>query len=109
MNTDAQPSTLMPLTEILLLTVFHRQIKMPDAEAGLNRLAEIVGGDATPHAWHAAVAEAVAAGLMHDPVRLPPGALQCHWHLELTLAGTSVAWRMRLCQSVDQGHFHESI
>lgn len=104
MNTDAERSALMPLTETLLLTVFQRQIRESDADAGVNRLIEIAGGDATPDAWHAAVAEAVTAGLIHDPVRLPPGALQCHWHLELTLAGTAAAWQLRTRQSVDQGH-----
>jgi hypothetical protein len=68
---------------------------MPDADAGLNRLVEIAGGATTPNAWSAAVAEAVAAGLILDPVRLPPGALQCHWHLELTLTGSAVASRLR--------------
>jgi hypothetical protein len=103
MTIDAEPLTLMPLTETLLQTVFQQQIRTPDAEAGLNRLVELVGGAATPNAWHAAVAEAVAVGLIHDPVRLPPGALQCHWHLELTLTGVATAWRLRTRQPVDEG------
>jgi hypothetical protein len=36
------------------------------------------------------VRDAVAAGLCPDPVRLPPGALQCHWHLELSRKGGSI-------------------
>jgi hypothetical protein len=103
MNTGAGPLGLMPLTETVLLTVFQQPIRAPDADAGINRLIEIAGGGATPNAWHAAVAAAVAAGLIHDPVRLPPGALQCHWHLELTPAGTAVARRLRTSQTVDQG------
>ena len=31
-----------------------------------------------------AVAEALAAGLIREPVVLPEGALQCHWRLQLT-------------------------
>ena len=57
-----------------------------------------------PNAWQATVAEAVAAGLIHDPVRLLQGALQCYWHLELTTTGVAAAWRLRLRETVDQGH-----
>jgi hypothetical protein len=103
MTTDAEPFSLMPNTETLLLIVLQQQIRASDADAGVNRLVEIAGGSATPAAWHAAVAEAVAAGLMQDPVRLPPGALQCHWHLELTATGTATVRRLRLRQSADRG------
>nr|WP_294529071.1 hypothetical protein [uncultured Rhodopila sp.] len=85
----------MPLTEKLLLTVLDRQIRAPDADAGLSLLAEAAGGGASPSLWQAAVAEAVAARLVHDPVRLPAGALQCHWHLELTAAGVAASHRLR--------------
>lgn len=101
MTIDAEPLPLMPLTETLLQTVFQQQIRMPDAESGLNRLVGLAGG--TANAWHAAVAEAVAAGLIHDPVRLPPGALQCHWHLELTPTGVATVWRLRTRQPAHPG------
>jgi hypothetical protein len=42
-------------------------------------------------AFHAAVAEALAAGLIREPVILPPGALQCHWRLDLTPQGVARA------------------
>jgi hypothetical protein len=29
--------------------------------------------------------------LIQEPIRLPEGALQCHWHLELTPKGVQVA------------------
>jgi hypothetical protein len=35
------------------------------------------------------LARAVARGDLHDPVRLLPGSLQCHWQLELTLQGVN--------------------
>ena len=73
--------------ERLLLAVFHHRIIEPDSEAGLDVLARIAGGDVTKDALRAAVADALANGLVHDPVRLPPGALQCHWHLELAPQG----------------------
>lgn len=103
MNTETEPLSLMPLTETLLLTVLQQQIRAADADAGVNRLVEIAGGSGSPNAWHEAVAEAVAAGLLHDPVRLPPGALQCHWHLELTATGIAAASRLRHRRSADQG------
>jgi hypothetical protein len=46
------------------------------------------------------VADALAAEYIHDPVRLPAGALHCHWHLELTPNGVEAARRL---QSVE-GH-----
>nr|WP_294504783.1 hypothetical protein [uncultured Rhodopila sp.] len=85
---------MTPLTEQLLLTLAHRQIRAPDADAGLSLLAEAAGGDASPGLWQSAVAEAVAEQLIHDPVRLPAGALQCHWHLQLTPSGTAAAQRL---------------
>jgi hypothetical protein len=93
--------TTLGLTETLLLVADQQQIRAPDADAGVSRLMEIAGGSATANAWHAAVADAVAAGLMHDPVRLPPGALQCHWRLELTTKGADAAGQLR--QSAAQG------
>jgi hypothetical protein len=80
--------------ERLLLAAFHHRIVEPDLEAGLDCLGRIVGVDVTRDALRAAVVEALAAGLMHDPVRLPPGALQCHWHLELTPAGVAGVQQM---------------
>ena len=38
-----------------------------------------------------AVATLIAEGLIHDPVRLAPGALHCHWRLELTPSGRAAA------------------
>jgi hypothetical protein len=80
--------------EQVLLAAFHHRIREPDSESGLAALARIAGGDVTNDALRAAVAVALAQGLVHDPVRLPPGALQCHWHLELTPAGVAAAQRL---------------
>jgi hypothetical protein len=38
-----------------------------------------------------AVAACLREGLIREPVRLPEGALQCHWHLELTPNGVVAA------------------
>jgi predicted methyltransferase len=82
--------------ELLLLAVFHHRIIEPDSESGLSFLARIVGGDVTKDALREAVADALADGLVHDPVRLPPGALQCHWYLELAPPGVAAVQRI-LC------------
>ena len=38
-----------------------------------------------------AVAACLRDGLIREPIRLPEGALQCHWHLELTPKGVAEA------------------
>jgi hypothetical protein len=71
----------------LLLVAFRHQIEEPDRDSGLLLVAGIAGQGVDPNAVHAAVAAALADGYIRDPVQLPPGALQCHWHLELTPTG----------------------
>jgi hypothetical protein len=84
----------MTPAETLLRVAFRHPIREDDADSGISRLAAIAGGALTADEWRAVVAEAVAAGTLHDPVRLPAGALQCHWHLELTPAGVAAARRL---------------
>ncbi len=79
----------------LLLAAFHHQVLEPDSDAGLDRLAALIGGTSKDD-MRLAVANVVAAGYIHDPVRLPAGALQCHWHLELTPRGVEAARRLRI-------------
>jgi ATP diphosphatase len=81
----------MTLDQTLLLTAFRHRILEPDITAGMQRFQEIVGHPIDEDAFRAAVARAIASGHIHDPVRLPPGALQCHWHLELTPTGVAAA------------------
>ncbi|HVZ07318.1 hypothetical protein [Rhodopila sp.] len=81
---------ISPLTEVVLRTAFRRRLLAPDADSGMSLLmAEAADVAATPEDWRGSVASAVAAGLVYDPVRLPEGALQCHWHLELTPQGVA--------------------
>jgi hypothetical protein len=84
-----------PLIGPLLLVIFRQRIIAPDSEAGLASLAASTDRDASVDEWRAAVAGALAAGYIHDPVRLLAGALQCHWHLELTPKGVETARRLR--------------
>ncbi|MBS0644821.1 MAG: hypothetical protein U1E70_04085 [Acetobacteraceae bacterium] len=83
------------LTSAVLLVAFHHRLTAPDADTGISLLAEAAGRSASPEAWRNAVAGAVFDGLLHDPVRLPEGALQCHWHLELTPKGVAAVRGLR--------------
>jgi hypothetical protein len=77
----------MDLGALLLLVAVRHRVGGSDAEAGLARFRAIVGADVGGAALHDAVAAAVAAGDLHDPVRITPGALQCSWQLEPTPQG----------------------
>ncbi len=81
----------MTLEQMLLRTAVRHRIDEPDADAGIARLSEILGLDISPAALHDAVGCGVASGHFRDPVRLPAGALQCHWVLELTAQGVAAA------------------
>jgi hypothetical protein len=78
----------------LLLVARHQPIIAPDADSGIARVAQLAGGADDAAAWLDVTAEGVEAGLLRDPVRLPQGALQCHWHLELTPVGIEAARRL---------------
>ena len=77
----------MDLAALLMLVAFRHRIKEADIGAGIARFEAITGTSVDEGEFRAALARAVAAGDLLDPVRLPPGALQCHWHLELTPKG----------------------
>lgn len=75
------------LTLQLLRIAYHHRVVESDAAAGLTRIVGLLGRPIEDGVFHAALGAALAEGLVHDPVRLPAGALQCHWHLELTPKG----------------------
>ena len=87
--------TEIPALDDLLLEIFDQAIIAETMEAGLDMLADRLASDASRAVLAGVVQDAVAAGLMHDPVRLPPGALHCHWHLELTPRGQQAVLDMR--------------
>ena len=70
---------------------FRHLVTAPNAEDAFEQIRALADVPLDAAAFHDAVAEAVRRGLIRDPVRLPPGSLQCHWHLELTQAGTAAA------------------
>lgn len=75
------------LTNILLSIAFRHSITAPNVEAGFERIQAIMGGKLDANSFHKTLASCLRAGLIREPVRLPEGSLQCHWHLELTARG----------------------
>ena len=86
----------MSEAQVALLTVaFRHAISEPNIEAGYERF-RAINGDAADYATFCdAVVTCQREGLIHEPIRLPEGALQCHWHLELTPKGVAVARQYR--------------
>jgi hypothetical protein len=75
----------------LLNTAYHHVISETNIESGYQRFREINTGEIDLGEFCDAVAACLREGLIREPVRLPEGALQCHWHLELTTAGVAAA------------------
>jgi hypothetical protein len=79
MNTDAK--------SLLLVTAFRHSISEPNIEAGYERF-RVINGDAVDYqSFCDALTASLREGLIREPIRLPEGALQCHWRLELTAKG----------------------
>jgi hypothetical protein len=76
---------------LLLATGLRHAISAPNVEAGYRRIAELTGGVLDQSGFEVALASALRDGLIREPVRLPEGALQCHWRLELTPKGLAAA------------------
>ena len=76
---------------LLLTTAFRHRISESNIEAGFDRFAALTGGAIDGDEFRDAVAACLRDGLIREPIRLPEGALQCHWHLELTPAGVVAA------------------
>jgi hypothetical protein len=81
----------MDTKSLLLITVFRNVINESNVEDAHARFEAIAGGSVEYGAFREAVDAALREHLIHEPVRLPEGALQCHWHLELTPKGAEAA------------------
>ncbi len=84
----------MQARTLVLTTAYRHVIHEPAIEAGFDRFKAISGSTITYGAFCDVIAGLLAERLIREPVRLPEGALQCHWHLELTPAGTAEARRL---------------
>ncbi len=78
----------------LLLAGYRHRVVAANADEGFLQVEKIADGSLDPVAFHAAVAEALAAGLIAEPVVLPEGTLACHWRLHLTPQGVARAREM---------------
>jgi hypothetical protein len=83
----------------LLIIAFRNSISEPNVEAGFERVRALAGGTLDYDAFRDALDGCLRDGLIREPVRLPEGALQCHWRLELTPAGVAAARRFVLSQT----------
>ncbi len=84
----------MPTTDharIVLLVGLRNSVTADNAEDGFARVQALSGKKLDAVLFHDALAACLRDGLIHEPVRLPEGALQCHWRLELTPKGVAAA------------------
>ncbi|MGA3003746.1 MAG: hypothetical protein ABSE20_18680 [Acetobacteraceae bacterium] len=81
----------MGVRDLLLITAFRHRINEPNIDAGFEQFAALTGKPVTYEGFCNSVASTLRDGLIREPIRLPEGALQCHWHLELTPAGVAAA------------------
>jgi hypothetical protein len=81
----------MDVQALLLTVAFRHVINAPNIEEGYEQFAALTSEAIIYDAFCEAVAGCLRAGLIHEPIRLPEGALQCHWHLELTPNGATAA------------------
>ncbi len=76
---------------LVLATAFRHSIDEPTIEAGFTCFQALTNGALDYESFCAAISACLRDGLIREPIRLPEGALQCHWHLELTPGGVSMA------------------
>ena len=77
--------------QTLIAVAFHNRILAPNLEEAYLQFSKISPRVMSLDAFSAAVRICLQCGLIREPIRLPEGALQCHWHLELTPAGVTAA------------------
>ena len=75
----------------LLAVAFRHVISEPNIEAGYERFGTLAAEPIDFDVFRDAVSACLREGLIREPIRLPEGALQCHWHLELTPKGVAAA------------------
>jgi len=73
----------------VLAVAFSHSISEPNVEAGYERVASLTDQPLSYDAFRDAIDACLRVGLIREPIRLPEGALQCHWRLELTHKGVA--------------------
>ncbi len=75
---------------LILSIAFRHSIDEPNIESAFERVQQIITTLAYD-AFRGAIDLCLRDGLIHEPVRIEEGALQCHWKLELTPKGVQQA------------------
>lgn len=88
----------------LLGVAFRHVISEPNIEAGFEQFCALAGEAVDYDAFRDRVSACLREGLIHEPIRLPEGALQCHWRLELTPKGVDVARALVSSSCQTAGH-----
>jgi hypothetical protein len=91
MTNRAAGAPVVDLDAALLAIAFRHRVRAANADEGRQHIEALLGRELDSAAFAEAVARCLAARLIHDPVRLSAGDLQCHWDLELTVAGVEGA------------------
>ena len=104
------PDKPSDLVALLLNTAFRHRFNEPNIDTGFEQFVALTGHPVSYDAFCDTVATCLREGLIREPIRLPEGALQCHWHLELTSKGVTLArmarqmnedkQRVRICRTV---------
>jgi hypothetical protein len=81
----------LSVIDTLLVTAFRNRIREPNIEAGFETFRSVADQPLTYEAFTIAMTCCLRRGLIREPIRLPEGALQCHWQLELTPTGVTAA------------------
>ena len=76
---------------VVLLAGLRDFVTADNDEDGFARVQAASGKKLDVAQFHDAIAACLRDGLIREPVRLPEGALQCHWRLELTPKGVAAA------------------
>jgi hypothetical protein len=84
---------------LLLIAAFRHTIREPNIEAAFERFSDLTTRVVSYEAFCDAVTACLREDLIREPIRLPEGALQCHWHLELAPKGVNAARQLLGCPS----------
>ena len=81
----------MSADAIILRAAWRGALTADNAEAGFARIRVMTGSTMDDADMADAIAGCLSRKLIREPVRLPEGALHCHWTLELAPAGVEAA------------------
>lgn len=81
----------MDLSQQILLVGYRHTIREANVEAAFERFVTRIDRPVFLNEFQDALDACLRDGLIREPIRLPEGALQCHWRLELTPKGIDIA------------------